>query len=108
MENPKRRKIYALQFHPEVTHTENGKEFLRQFLVEIAGITPDWDMAHVLDEQVEQIREQVGPDGSTSSARFRAAWIRRWRQPSCIARWVIGCTACSSITVCFASRSRSA
>jgi GMP synthase (glutamine-hydrolysing) len=53
--------IFALQFHPEVTHTERGKELLRRFLLEIAAIQPDWNMSSVLEEQVEKIRSQVGP-----------------------------------------------
>jgi GMP synthase (glutamine-hydrolysing) len=53
--------IYALQFHPEVTHTEGGKDLLKNFLTGIAGIPQDWTMQSVLDEQVEKIRAQVGP-----------------------------------------------
>jgi len=60
MENPVS-KIYALQFHPEVTHTEGGRDILRRFLVDLAGIKSDWDMGSVLDEQVALIREKVGP-----------------------------------------------
>src|SRR5262249_3637453 len=45
-----------------VTHTVGGKELLKRFLVNLAGIAPDWDMASVLEEQVELIRKQVGPD----------------------------------------------
>ena len=55
--------IYALQFHPEVTHTENGIEILRRFLLEISAIKPDWNMNSVLEEQIELIRKQVGPEG---------------------------------------------
>ncbi|MFL5815734.1 MAG: glutamine-hydrolyzing GMP synthase, partial [Bdellovibrionia bacterium] len=44
------RKIYGLQFHPEVTHTENGIEFLKEFLLKQANIQPDWNMGSVLDE----------------------------------------------------------
>jgi GMP synthase (glutamine-hydrolysing) len=61
MENPSSR-IYALQFHPEVTHTEGGKELLKHFLLDLAGIKPDWNMASLLEEQVELIKKQVGPD----------------------------------------------
>jgi GMP synthase (glutamine-hydrolysing) len=61
MENPEA-KIFALQFHPEVTHTEGGKEILKRFLIDLAGIRPDWNMKSVLDEQVEAIRKKVGPD----------------------------------------------
>lgn len=60
IENPEK-KIYALQFHPEVTHTERGRELLMHFLIGVAGIKPDWDMGSVLDEQVERIRREVGP-----------------------------------------------
>lgn len=61
MENPAA-KLYALQFHPEVTHTEGGKELLKNFLLNLAGIQPDWNMKSVLDEQVRLIREKVGPE----------------------------------------------
>lgn len=56
------RKIFGLQFHPEVTHTENGISFLKQFLFENAGIQSDWNMGSVIDEQVEKIRAMVGPE----------------------------------------------
>lgn len=55
-------KIYGLQFHPEVSHTESGIEILKQFLLETAGIRPDWTMSSVLEEQIRAIRQQVGPD----------------------------------------------
>ena len=55
--------VFALQYHPEVTHTEGGKEMLRHFLLEICKITPDWNMQSVLDEQVANIRALVGPEG---------------------------------------------
>jgi GMP synthase (glutamine-hydrolysing) len=61
MENAER-KLVGLQFHPEVTHTENGRVFLEQFLFELAGIKPDWDMSEVAAEQVRLIREKVGPE----------------------------------------------
>lgn len=53
--------IYALQFHPEVTHTEGGREWLARFLRETAKLSGDWTMSSVLDEQVQKIRAQVGP-----------------------------------------------
>jgi GMP synthase (glutamine-hydrolysing) len=61
MENPEA-KIYALQFHPEVTHTEGGKELLKRFVTELAEIRPDWNMRSVIDDQVEAIRKKVGPE----------------------------------------------
>ncbi len=60
MENPEA-KIFALQFHPEVTHTENGAEILRRFLVDLSGIAADWSMQSVMEEQIKSIRERVGP-----------------------------------------------
>lgn len=54
-------KLYGLQFHPEVTHTENGIQFLKDFLIKSAGIKPDWDMSSVLDEQIKRIKELVKP-----------------------------------------------
>lgn len=61
MENPER-KIFGLQFHPEVTHTDNGISFLKRFLFENAGIQSDWNMGSVIDEQIEKIRAMIGPD----------------------------------------------
>ncbi|MCX7998385.1 MAG: glutamine-hydrolyzing GMP synthase, partial [Leptospiraceae bacterium] len=52
------RKIYGLQFHPEVTHTENGKIFLKNFL-EVAGIKHTWNMKHFLEEKIKEIRSQI-------------------------------------------------
>ncbi|MBL7715814.1 MAG: glutamine-hydrolyzing GMP synthase [Bdellovibrionales bacterium] len=54
-------RIYGLQFHPEVTHTESGKEMLARFIHDIAGFGSDWSMQSVLDEQVEKVRAKVGP-----------------------------------------------
>lgn len=53
---------FGLQFHPEVTHTEGGTELLRHFLVDLAGIKPDWNMGSVLEEQIEVSREKVAAD----------------------------------------------
>jgi GMP synthase (glutamine-hydrolysing) len=52
-------RIYALQFHPEVTHTEHGKELLRNFLFKVAHINADWNMQSVMDEQILLIRQKV-------------------------------------------------
>jgi len=59
LENEARR-IYGVQFHPEVVHTPHGMAVLGRFLYERAGIVPDWAMASVIDEQVASIRERVG------------------------------------------------
>jgi GMP synthase (glutamine-hydrolysing) len=54
------RKLYAIQFHPEVAHTPHGQEVLKNFLYGIAGARPTWTAAAVIEEQVERIRAQVG------------------------------------------------
>ena len=54
------RRIYGLQFHPEVVHTPQGTEILRHFLFDVCACRPDWEMAQFVRESVEAIREQVG------------------------------------------------
>ncbi len=54
------RKLYGVQFHPEVVHTPHGQEMLKNFLYEVAGAVPAWTPAAVIEEQVERIRAQVG------------------------------------------------
>jgi len=54
------RKLYGVQFHPEVAHTPHGQDILKNFLYEIAGAAPVWTPAAVIEEQVERIRAQVG------------------------------------------------
>lgn len=54
------RKIYAVQFHPEVHHTEHGTAMLRNFLFDVAGIKADWTMASFVEEATERVRKQVG------------------------------------------------
>ncbi|MBL4760531.1 MAG: glutamine-hydrolyzing GMP synthase [Mariprofundaceae bacterium] len=56
------RHFYALQFHPEVTHTKQGKAILSRFLHEICGCGESWTMPNYIDEAVAHIREQVGED----------------------------------------------
>ncbi len=62
MANPARR-LYGVQFHPEVTHTEQGAQLLKNFLFDICGAQADWTMEAYADRAVEEIRRQVG-DGS--------------------------------------------
>jgi GMP synthase (glutamine-hydrolysing) len=62
VEDPDRR-LYGVQFHPEVLHTEHGTALLRRFL-ELAGCRPTWTMGSIIDEQVERVRAQVGTAGA--------------------------------------------
>ena len=56
------RGYYAVQFHPEVTHTVQGRAMLERFVLEIAGAKPDWVMRDHIEEAVQRIREQVGDE----------------------------------------------
>lgn len=56
------RHIYGLQYHPEVMHTEDGLETLKHFLFTTSGLKPDWTMDEVIQQQLESIAKQVGPD----------------------------------------------
>ncbi|MHB8170172.1 MAG: glutamine-hydrolyzing GMP synthase [Thermincolia bacterium] len=54
------RKLYGVQFHPEVVHTPRGKEVLEKFLFQVCGCTGDWNMGSFIDQSVREIRERVG------------------------------------------------
>jgi GMP synthase (glutamine-hydrolysing) len=60
-EDPARR-LYGVQFHPEVVHTPHGQEILKNFLYEVAGAAPTWTPAAVIEEQVERVRAVVGSE----------------------------------------------
>ena len=54
------RRLYGLQWHPEVGHSQFGQDALKNFLYKGAGLEPTWTAGSIVDEQVEKIREQVG------------------------------------------------
>ena len=56
------RHFYAVQFHPEVTHTKQGTAILNRFVLGICGTRPDWVMGDYIAEAVEKIRQQVGDE----------------------------------------------
>ena len=56
------RRFYAVQFHPEVTHTKQGAALLNRFVLDICGARADWVMGNYIDEAVAHIREQVGDE----------------------------------------------
>jgi GMP synthase (glutamine-hydrolysing) len=53
---------YAIQFHPEVYHTQDGKQLLDNFLIEIAGVDPSWTPAAFVDTTVAELKEKIGDD----------------------------------------------
>ena len=59
MECPER-KLYAVQFHPEVMHTREGQKMLRNFVYDVCGCSGDWQMGSFVEETIRQIREKVG------------------------------------------------
>jgi GMP synthase (glutamine-hydrolysing) len=59
MEDPERG-LYAVQFHPEVSHTRHGREVMKRFLYEACDLLPDWTPANIIDDAVSRIRAQVG------------------------------------------------
>ncbi|WP_258358551.1 glutamine-hydrolyzing GMP synthase [Moorella sulfitireducens (nom. illeg.)] len=59
MSDPERR-LYGVQFHPEVKHTPLGQEMLRRFLFQVCGCRGDWSVSSFIEEQVAAIRERVG------------------------------------------------
>jgi len=56
------RKFYAVQFHPEVTHTKQGQAMLERFVLDICAAKPDWIMGDYIAEAVANIKEQVGDE----------------------------------------------
>ena len=58
IESPNKR-IYGLQFHPEVTHTKQGKQILQRFVHEICGCDSDWTAANIVQEAIENIKTKL-------------------------------------------------
>lgn len=54
------KRIYGLQFHPEVAHTAEGMTILRNFAINVCGANPDWTPADIAAEQIEAIKERIG------------------------------------------------
>ena len=56
-------KVWGVQFHPEVNHTENGKDMLRSFLYDVCGCKGEWQMDSFIDSTVAKLKEQIGDKG---------------------------------------------
>ena len=56
------KKMYGIQFHPEVVHTERGEQILKNFAQQISGAKPEWDMQSFVETTIEDLRRQVGKD----------------------------------------------
>ncbi len=56
----KNKPIYGLQWHPEVVHTENGVQMLRNFIFEVCKCEPNWRMEDIIEKMVEEIKAEVG------------------------------------------------
>lgn len=54
------KKIYGLQFHPEVHHSDDGRQIVENFLFRIAGLSPDWNMHSFLEQSIGEIRGRIG------------------------------------------------
>lgn len=59
MSNPAK-KLYGVQFHPEVVHTPRGKDMLQKFLFDVCGCSGDWSMGSFIEQSIREIKEQVG------------------------------------------------
>src|SRR5881227_420372 len=58
----RQRKLYGLQFHPEVAHTPRGKEILQNFVYQICHCAMDWTMGSFIEEACQRVRDQVGDE----------------------------------------------
>ncbi len=65
--NPQR-KMFGLQFHPEVTHSIHGKEVLKNFVVGVCHAPTDWNMKDIANEFIEEVRQKVGEEGHVIGA----------------------------------------
>jgi GMP synthase (glutamine-hydrolysing) len=61
MHDPERR-LFGLQFHPEVVHTDRGSEVFEHFLIDVCGCLPGWTHVSIIEQQVAAVQAQVGPD----------------------------------------------
>ena len=63
---------FAIQFHPEVYHSTDGKQLLENFLVNIANVNPDWTPNAFVEETVEELKEKLGNDKAYAEEKKKA------------------------------------
>ena len=63
-----RKPVYGIQFHPEVSHTPQGTDILRNFAVDICGARQHWTMEHFVTKEIARIRQLVGQEGQVIGA----------------------------------------
>ena len=68
--------LYAVQFHPEVMHTQEGMKMLSNFVYQVCGCSGDWKMDSFVETTIGELREKIG-DGKVLCA-LSAAWILPW------------------------------
>ena len=78
--------LYAVQFHPEVLHTAEGKKMLRNFVYNVCGCSGDWKMDSFVENNVKALRERIGEgkvlcalSGGVDSS---VGWPLCWQRPS--------------------------
>ena len=69
------RRLYGVQFHPEVTHTLQGGEILRRFVREIAGCAASWATGNIIEDSMARIRAQVGSGPGAAGAVGRRGFV---------------------------------
>ena len=95
------RRLFGLQFHPEVHHTPNGKQIISNFVHGVCGCGRELDDAIFIEQAVEEIRAQ-GRQGPRDPRLVAAAWIRAWRRRCFTRPSATSSPASSSTTACCA------
>ncbi len=76
------KRLYGLQFHPEVAHTPRGKEIIQNFVYQICGCAMDWTMGSFIDEACARVRQQVGEENVVLGLSGGVDSSRRGRAPA--------------------------